>query len=752
VQLRSGAGPRKIHWNQPSTGSSRRPLSFRRNPKIRASSVLRPALATLLLTGFAAAFAGVSPGTAATGTAASTAAETQAAAPARYIVRYSAGTDVSSAVRNLRSRNIGVGRTFAKAIRGAVVTATPGQAAELKRSAGVAAVELDAPVTAADTQQSATWGLDRIDQRALPLSGTYTSASSGAGVSAYVIDSGVLSAHAEFGGRVAQGWTAVSDGLGTGDCNGHGTHVAGTIAGKTYGVAKAATVIPVRVLDCSGSGFNSDVIAGLEWVASNHQAGTPAVANLSLGSTASPMVDAAVQGIINDGVTAVVAAGNSAADACNSSPARVAGALTVAASDSADKQASFSNYGSCVDLYAPGVGIKSASPASTTATALMSGTSMASPHVAGAAALWLSRSPGLQPADVAARLLSAATSGAVSAATAGTPNRLLFTDPAAALLSAPAVTALSPAANSAGAAVAANVTAAFGSAVQGVSASTFVLRNASGATVPAAVSYDAATHTATLNPEGLLGASQKYTATLTGGSAAIRDAAGTPFVTGSWSFTTAAAPTVTARTPGANATSVAAGSNVTATFSTGILGLSGSSFVLHGPGGTVVPAAVTYSATTRTATLDPTANLANDAKYTATLTGGAAAVRDAAGTPLASTSWTFTTGPAPVITAMTPRPGATLVRRASNIVVTFSETIQGAGTGTVTLKNTATGAGVTAAVSRNGTTNQWILNPSATLAARTMYTASVTGGAAAVRDLAGNPLKSASWTFTTGSL
>uniref|UniRef100_UPI00209C057F S8 family serine peptidase n=1 Tax=Arthrobacter globiformis TaxID=1665 RepID=UPI00209C057F len=253
----------------------------------------------MLLTGCAAVFTGVSPGIAAP--------DAREETPARYIVRYSAGTDVSSAVRSLRSKNIAVGRTFAKAIRGAVVTATPAQAAELKRSAGVAAVEPDARVTASDTQQSATWGLDRIDQRSLPLSGTYTSASSGAGVSAYVIDSGVLSAHAEFGGRVASGWTAISDGLGTGDCNGHGTHVAGTIAGKTYGVAKAATVIPVRVLDCTGSGYNSGVIAGLEWVAAHHQAGTPAVANLSLGSTASAMVDAAVQGIINDGVTAVVA-------------------------------------------------------------------------------------------------------------------------------------------------------------------------------------------------------------------------------------------------------------------------------------------------------------------------------------------------------------------------------------------------------------------------------------------------------------
>ncbi|MDQ1060222.1 hypothetical protein QFZ23_004123 [Arthrobacter globiformis] len=223
-------------------------------------------------------------------------------------------------------------------------------------------------------------------------------------------------------------------------------------------------------------------------------------------------------------------------------------------------------------------------------------------------------------------------------------------------------------------------------------------------------------------------------------------------MTGSWSFTAAAAPTVTARTPGANGTEIDGGSNVTATFGTAVQGISGSSFVLRGPGGTVVPAAVTYSGTTGTATLNPAANLANDATYTATLTGGAAAVRDAAGTPLATTSWSFTTGPAPVITAITPRPGATLVRRANNVAVTFSEAIQGAGAGSVTLKNAATGALVTATVSRNGITNQWILNPSATLAARTNYTVSVTGGTSAVRDLAGNPLKSASWTFTTGSL
>lgn len=372
---------------------------------------------------------------------------------------------------------------------------------------------------------------------------------------------------------------------------------------------------------------------------------------MSLGSTASATVDAAVQGILNDGVTAVVAAGNSGADACNSSPARVPDALTVAATDSADRQASFSNFGTCVDLYAPGVGIASAGTASTTAAASMSGTSMAAPHVAGAAAAVLARSPELVPAAVASQLISGATAGAVTASGAGTPNRLLYSDPSA--------------------------------------------------VVPAPI---------------------------------------------------ATAPTVTARTPGVNSTAVANGSNVTATFSTAILGISGSTFALKSPGGAVIPATVSYIATTRTATLDPASDLANDTKYTATLLGGTAAVRDAAGTPLATTSWSFTTGPAPVITGTTPRPGASLVRRANNIAVTFSEAIQGAGTGTIFVKNTVTGATMAATVSRYGTTNQWILNPSSTLAARTRYTVTVTGGPAAIRDLAGNSLKTYSWTFTTASL
>jgi subtilisin family serine protease len=255
------------------------------------------------------------------------------------------------------------------------------------------------------------------------------------------VDSGVRASHAEFGGRVAVGWSAVSDGRGTGDCNGHGTHVAGTVAGATYGAAKAATIIPVRVFGCTGSGYTSDVVAGLDWIVADHATGSPAVANLSLGGSASSAVDAALQAVINDGVTAVVAAGNSAVDACTASPARVPAALTVAASDSADRQASFSNHGSCVDLYAPGVSVKSATYTSTTATATMSGTSMAAPHAAGAAAVLLSQQPALTPAQVTSLLNGSATAGAISATTAGTPNRLLFAPAATTATKAPAATA-----------------------------------------------------------------------------------------------------------------------------------------------------------------------------------------------------------------------------------------------------------------------------------------------------------------------
>ena len=344
----------------------------------------------------------------------------------RYLVVYADGTDVPAAAQALRNDGVEVRRTFAAAVDGVAVDATPAEAAELAASARVLSVEADRPVHLAGTQSDAPWGLDRTDQRRLPLSTTYTTAASGSGVDAYVLDTGVRAGHVDFGGRVRAGWTAFSDGLGTADCNGHGTHVAGTIAGASHGVAKAARVVPVRVLGCDGAGMLSKVVAGLDWVARHHTAGRPAVVNLSLAAAASPTLDAALRSVIADGITTVVAAGNERKDACTVSPARVSGALTVAASDSQDRQASFSNHGDCVDLFAPGVSILSAGRASNTATTVMSGTSMASPHVAGAAAVLLSKDPALTPAQVGGRLVGSATTGSLSAVTTGTPNRLLF--------------------------------------------------------------------------------------------------------------------------------------------------------------------------------------------------------------------------------------------------------------------------------------------------------------------------------------
>jgi subtilisin family serine protease len=289
----------------------------------------------------------------------------------------------------------------------------------------VASVEQNQTVHLTDTtQSSAPWGLDRIDQAALPLSGTYTYPdTAGSGVTAYVIDTGVRITHSQISGRASYGYDAVDGDSTAQDGNGHGTHVATTIAGSTYGVAKKAKIVAVRVLDNAGSGTTAGVIAGIDWVTNNHSG--PSVANMSLGGGASTSLDTAVSNSIASGVTYAIAAGNSSANASSYSPARVAAAITVGATTSTDAKASYSNYGSVLDLFAPGSSITAGWNTSDTATNTISGTSMATPHVAGAAAVYLAGHTSATPAQVATALVNGATTGKVTSPGTGSPNRLL---------------------------------------------------------------------------------------------------------------------------------------------------------------------------------------------------------------------------------------------------------------------------------------------------------------------------------------
>jgi subtilisin family serine protease len=346
----------------------------------------------------------------------------------RYIVMLSKGTssaDAKATRKEARRHGARIDKEYSHALDGFAGELPPDALEAMRTNPHVDLIEADSTVGLATTQTGATWGLDRIDQRNLPLNGTYTYTPTGSGVTAYVIDTGVLFSHVEFGGRAVSGYDAV-DGGAADDCNGHGTHVAGTVGGSTYGVAKAVRIVGVRVLNCQGSGTTSQVVAGIDWVTGNHQAGQPAVANMSLGGGVDTVLDDAVRRSIADGVSYAIAAGNSNANACSSSPARVSEAITVGATTSSDARSSFSNYGTCLDLFAPGSNITSAWYTSTTATNTISGTSMATPHVAGVAALYLQGAPNALPATVRDAIVNTATTGVVTNPGSGSPNRLLY--------------------------------------------------------------------------------------------------------------------------------------------------------------------------------------------------------------------------------------------------------------------------------------------------------------------------------------
>lgn len=328
-----------------------------------------------------------------------------------------------------KRRGAKVSNVYRKALKGYSAKMSTVAAQDLAKDPSVDFIEEDKVVSISTAQNPATWGLDRIDQRALfPLNKTFNYTATGSGVKAYIIDTGVRSDHVEFGGRVVSGFDSIDGILPADDCNGHGTHVAGTIGGKTYGVAKNVSLIAVRVLDCSGSGTWSKIIAGIDFVTIDHKAGQPAVANMSISGAKSSAVNLAVANSIADGVTYTIAAGNNAGDACLNSPASVPNAITVGATHATDARASFSNYGKCLDWYAPGVSITSAYHTSTTTTAQMSGTSMASPHTAGVAALYLQNYPKSTPQQVRDSLYNLTTKGIVTDAKVTANNHLLFTN------------------------------------------------------------------------------------------------------------------------------------------------------------------------------------------------------------------------------------------------------------------------------------------------------------------------------------
>ena len=346
--------------------------------------------------------------------------------PDQYLVTVDRTVNVSGTARSLGIKTL---FTYDSVLRGFAAVLTATQLDTVRRTPGVTAVEENSRVSGSgsaigvpQTRATATsWGLDRIDQRDLPLDGRFTTAGAGEGATAYILDTGIDFSHSEFGGRAVPGFDAIGDGRNGQDCNGHGTHVAGTVGGATFGVAPKAELVSVRVLDCTGNGSDAEVIAGLDWVAKN--AVQPAVLNASLGGTSSPALDAATDALADSGVLPVVAAGNSSEDACTTSPAGAGEALGVGATDRTDHEAAYSNHGRCVALFAPGTDIVSAKLGG--GSTVLSGTSMASPHVAGVALLYKAVNPGASPADVASWLGDQSTKDVLTVDT-DSPDRLLF--------------------------------------------------------------------------------------------------------------------------------------------------------------------------------------------------------------------------------------------------------------------------------------------------------------------------------------
>ncbi|MEJ3744376.1 S8 family peptidase [Actinomycetes bacterium KLBMP 9797] len=346
--------------------------------------------------------------------------------PNSYIVVLKSGTARSVASRHQAT----VRKTFTHTVRGFSATMSERSARRVAADPAVAYVQPNVIHRVSATQTNPpSYGLDRIDQRNRPLSSSYTYNTTASNVRAYIVDTGIHTTHADFGGRASSGFDAI-DGGAADDCHGHGTHVAGTVGGTAYGVAKEVRLVAVRVLDCDGSGTTEQVVAGIEWVTANAQ--EPAVANMSLGGGADPALDEAVQDSIASGVSYAIAAGNGflglfALDACTQSPARVPTAITVSATNNTDQKASWANRGSCVDIFAPGINITSTWNTNNTATNTISGTSMATPHVAGAAALYLANNPTATAAQVHAAIVDNATNGVVTSPGTGSPNRLLYT-------------------------------------------------------------------------------------------------------------------------------------------------------------------------------------------------------------------------------------------------------------------------------------------------------------------------------------